>query len=82
MIRPVANWAAVLRYAWSLRLMALAAVLSAVEVAIPYLDDVLPLPPGIFALLAGLVTLGAMAARFVAQAPISGGTNGKPPEKE
>ena len=37
--------------------MLLAAMLSAVEVAIPYLDGVLPLPPGIFALLAGIVTL-------------------------
>lgn len=80
--RPVANWRAVLRHAWSLRLMLLAAMLSAVEVAIPYLDGVLPLPPGIFALLAGIVTLAAMAARFVAQSPISGGKDGKPPEKE
>ena len=69
-MKLVRNWAAVLRYAWSVRLMALAAVLSGAEVAIPYLDGVLPIPPGLFAALAGVTTLGAMLARMVAQAPL------------
>lgn len=72
-MRLIANWRAVLRYAWSLRLMVVAAVLSAVEVAVPYLDGVLPVPPGLFAVLAALVTLAAMIARFVAQAPLQKG---------
>ena len=82
MIRLVANWRAVLRHAWSLRLMALAAVLSGIEVALPLLDGVLPIPPLWFAGAEGLITMAAMAARFVAQAPISGGKDGQPPEKE
>ena len=81
-MRVVANWRAVLKHAWSLRLMALAAILSGVEVALPMLDGALPIPPLWFASAAGLITMAAMVARFVAQAPISGGSNGQPPEKE
>jgi hypothetical protein len=68
--RWVSNWSAVLRYAWSIRLMALAALLSGAEVAIPYLDGVLPIPSGLFGALAGVTTLGAMLARMIAQAPL------------
>jgi putative flippase GtrA len=60
----------ILRYAWSVRLMALAALLSGAEVAIQVLiafQVKTPLPGGVLAALAGLVTVAAFAARFVAQ---------------
>lgn len=66
-MRLVANWRAVLQRAWSVRLMLLAAILSGIEVAIPFLDGVLPVEPGVFAALSGLAVTLAFVARFVAQ---------------
>ena len=48
-----------------MRLIALSAILSAAEVALPYLDD--RFERGTFAVLAAVVSLGAAAARLVAQ---------------
>ena len=59
------NWKAVAKRAWSMRLIALSAVLSAIEVALPYLDD--RFPRGTFAVLAGAVSLAAGIARLLAQ---------------
>jgi hypothetical protein len=50
-VKPVHNWRGVLRCAWSIRLMILAGLLSGVEAILPLLDGVLPIPPGIFAVL-------------------------------
>ncbi len=69
--RLVANWRAVLRYAWSVRLMLIAALASGIEVALPLLDGVLPVPPGLFALLCLAATVGAFIARFLAQKPLA-----------
>jgi hypothetical protein len=63
----VANWRAVLRRAWSVRLMLVAAALSAAEVALPLIGGVLPIPPLTFAALSALTTAGALIARVVAQ---------------
>lgn len=71
-MRIVDNWRAVLRHAWSVRLMVLAAILTGMEAAVPYLDW-LPIPRGLFALGSALVSAGAIYARFVLQRPISGG---------
>jgi hypothetical protein len=48
-MKPVANWRAVLRRAWSMRLMLLAGLLSGAEVALQLLDGIIPIPPGVFA---------------------------------
>lgn len=64
----IPKWKAVLSKAWSVRLMALAAALSGAEVALQMLSpDLLGLPDGAFAILAGLVSMGALVARIVAQ---------------
>jgi hypothetical protein len=68
----VSNWRRVLRYAWSIRLSALAGVLSAAEVVVQVFVDNPPIPRLTFAVLAGLVSLAAAAARFVAQRTVSG----------
>lgn len=72
MFCPVPNWRLVLRYAWSIRLMLLAALLSGAEVALPLFEY--SIPTGLFAALSAGVTAAALVARFVAQAPISGAT--------
>ena len=59
------DWRRVLRRAWSVRLMALAVLLTGLEVALPFLGDWIP--PGRLGLLAGLVSAAALPARFVAQ---------------
>ncbi len=61
----ISNWRRVLRNAWSVRLMILAALLSGAEVALPFLGDFIA--PGRLALLSALATSGAFVARFLAQ---------------
>jgi hypothetical protein len=59
------DWKEVLKKAWSVRLIALAAILSGIEVVLPmFAADI---PQGIFAALSGFVTAGALLARVVAQ---------------
>ena len=64
-MRLVGNWRAVLRHAWSIRIILAAALLSVLEAALPYLG--LPIPPGTLAVLAALLSLAAAGARLVAQ---------------
>lgn len=71
-MRLVPNWREVLRYAWSIRLLILAGVLSGVEVALPLLQDLLPIHRGLFAGLSALTVCGAFVARFIAQNSVSG----------
>jgi len=61
------NWRAVLRRAWSVRLMIMAGILSGFEVALPFLDGLLPVAPGVFAALSALTTAAAFVARLLAQ---------------
>ena len=61
------NWRALLRRAWSIRLMILAGALSGAEVALPLLDGMLPVAPGVLAASSALVTAGAFVARIIAQ---------------
>ena len=73
-VRLVHNWWDVLRWAWSVRLMALAGLLSGVEVLIQVLTAYAyqpPIPVGVFAVLSGLVTVAAFVARFFAQKGLS-----------
>lgn len=74
---PIANWRAVLRHAWSIRLMLLAALLSGAEVALPLFEY--SIPTGIFAALSAAVTAAALIARLLAQAPLTPtATTGEP----
>ncbi len=67
----VTNWRAVLKRAWSVRLMLLAGALSGLEFALPYLDSFVPIPPRLFAALSGLTVGAAFVARLVAQKGIA-----------
>ena len=67
-MRLIQDWHIVLRKAWSVRLLALAAVLSGVEVLLPVYET--SIPTGVFAMLSALVTSAALVARIVAQKDI------------
>jgi hypothetical protein len=71
-MNAVSNWREVLRYAWSLRLIVLAGLLSGIELAIAVFIDNPPIPRGLFALLIVIVSVAAAIARFVAQRKVSG----------
>jgi hypothetical protein len=59
------RWRAILKRAWSVRLLALAFVLTAAEVVLPLFAD--EMPRGTFAVLTGLAVGGAFVARITAQ---------------
>lgn len=69
-MKLIPEWRDVLRKAWSLRLMALAGLLSGLEVAMPYLDGILPIPTGLFAAASGLIVAAAFVSRLVAQSSL------------
>jgi len=69
-VKLVDDFDFVLKRAWSVRLLALSLVLSGLEVAIQVavaFSVKPPIPAGLFAALAGVVTIAAGVARFVAQ---------------
>ena len=63
------HWRSAVKYYWSFRLAILAALLSGAEVFLQFTqDDFDPLfPKGVFAAIAGLVSVAAAIARLVAQ---------------
>jgi len=61
------DWTDVLRKAWSMRLLGASIVLGAAELALPYLQDVLPLQPGTFAVLIFGTNIAAAVSRLLAQ---------------
>lgn len=72
------NWRQVLRYAWSIRLILIAGLLSGAEVALPLINAVVAVPPGLFAGLSFTATAGAFVARLVAQETVSGTAAAQP----
>lgn len=59
------DWKSILQKAWSVRLMVLAGLLSAVEVVLPFFAY--DLPERLFAALSGLTVFAALIARILAQ---------------
>lgn len=62
---PIRDWRAVLRHAWSVKLILLALLLDVIASAIPFVE--VPVHSAIPAALGALATGGAFLARFVAQ---------------
>lgn len=77
----VSDWRALLRRAWSIRLMLLAGLLTGAEVALPLLDQFLAIPRGLFAAASGLTTGAALVARLLAQKGLSDADQQDPPLK-
>lgn len=65
--RLIENWRWVLRYAWSVRVLVLAALLAGVEVALPFVDALLPFGARGLAAIYFSVTVLALIFRFKAQ---------------
>lgn len=62
------NWKTLLKKAWSMRLMAVAGLLTGVEAILPFLTEYVPQSfRGWFAAAAFVVTAAAFMARLVAQ---------------
>lgn len=72
-MKLVDDWDQVLKKAWSVRYMAVAALFSGIEVALPYLVD--DFPHGVFAALSAIFTGAAFIARIVAQKEMGVGDN-------
>ncbi len=68
----VHNWRDLIKHAWSLRLIVIAALLSGAEIALPFLTEFLPIPHGVFAGLSFITVAAAFIARLLAQKSISG----------
>ena len=67
----VHNWRDVLIRAWSVRLMALAGILTGLEAVLPLIDGYVDVPRGVFAVVTFLVVCAAFVARFFAQKGLS-----------
>jgi hypothetical protein len=65
------DWPAILKKAWSVRWILLAALLSATEAALPHIQEAVEpldiLPRGTFAILSALATAAALVARVLVQ---------------
>lgn len=68
-MKLLSNWLDVIKRAWSMRLMLLAALLSGVEVVLPFFSEAIP--RGVFAVLSGVTVAAAFVARLVAQKGLS-----------
>ena len=73
-MRLIHDWRRVLRYGWSVRLIALACVLTGLVAILPLVPDFLPewFKLEWLAAFQFFVVMGAMAARFIAQKKVSG----------
>lgn len=67
----VENWRTVLSRAWSVRLLAVAGILTGIEAALPLLDGYVNVPRWVFSTLTALVVCAAFIARFIAQKGLS-----------
>lgn len=72
-MRLASDWRRIMRKAWSIRLIAMAGILSGMEIVMPMLDGIITVPRGIFAALCGIVTCAALVMRLIAQRSMSDG---------
>lgn len=63
------DWKDILKKAWSIRFLALAGLLSGLEVALPFFSEAIPRGP--FAALSAMAVGGAFIARLVAQKDVA-----------
>ncbi len=63
----ISDWRRVLARSWSIRLMVVAGIFSALEAALPFLEHSFDWPDGVFAALSGVTVGVAFLARLLAQ---------------
>ena len=73
-IKLIDDWRAVLKRAWSLKFSLLAALLGAAEMVVQFYQPA-GIRPGVFAGIAGAVSLASALARLVAQRELSEASN-------
>ena len=66
-VKLLSNWQKILQRAWSIRLMLIEGLFSGLEVAVPLLQGVLPIHPGLFAALSLVAVMGAFVTRLLVQ---------------
>ncbi|GAA5540467.1 hypothetical protein [Brucella sp. NBRC 113783] len=66
-MKLVSDWRWVLRYAWSIRLLIVAGILTGLEAVLPYLADTSLIPDRWFRFLIFVVTIAAFLARIISQ---------------
>ena len=71
----VGNWKSILKFSYQFWLNVLAAVLSGCEFVLPYIQEVVYVPPKLFLVLSFIVIILANIFRFIAQTNISGDRN-------
>lgn len=72
-MKLVSDWRWVLRYAWSIRLLIAAGILTGLEAVLPYLADTSLISDRWFRLLMFVVTIAAFMARIISQKDSSNG---------
>jgi hypothetical protein len=68
----VDNWKSILKFSYQFWMNILAAVFSACEFALPYINEVVYVPPKLFLGLSFVTVVLANIFRFIAQTSISG----------
>lgn len=71
-MKLVHDWRRVLLRAWSVRLIALVAILNGFEAALNLAGGSLPVPAPLLFAVSFVVTISAMVARLIAQETVSG----------
>lgn len=66
------SWGSILKHAWSVRLLTLAAILSGLEAMLPVIGYALPVSPLVLALISFVIVAAALVSRVVAQKALYG----------
>ncbi|MCX5581310.1 hypothetical protein [Kaistia terrae] len=69
----VPNWRAVLRYAWSLKLILLIAAIQGLDAAMPLIGLALPIPAGWLAVITTILAILAAFSRLIPQKALTDG---------
>jgi hypothetical protein len=70
------NWRTILRKAWTIRILILAGLLTALEVILPHFSEAIP--HAVFASVNGMLVGSAFVARLMAQKEIDGDDDDEP----
>lgn len=65
------DWKAILKHAWSVRLIVITAILTGAEAALPFVTEFVSANPVVWALITFSVTVAALISRIVAQKDVS-----------
>lgn len=73
------DWVNIIKHGWSVRFIAVAALLSGLEVSLPLIQPYVNISPVLVGAAAGVASVGAFIARIVAQKEFEEIDHGYPP---